>query len=155
MLLIESEVGTGFRIDGARDLPASSLRVIVNENVTFFGEHGHRFVFRQLTIRRWRLLRLLLSQSPQPRAVTINDVKTHLLQTRLVSLLPAKVNTLAVLRPIDSGRRITYESWPPPAAIDGKFEGLRLRSGRLLRRDKLGADERHNAGNKNCVLKVF
>src|SRR5256714_15503128 len=119
MLLIESEVRTGFSIHGARDLPASSLRVIVNENVTFFGEHGHRFVFRQLTIGRWRLLRFLLSQSPQPRAVTINDVKTHLLQTRLVSLLSAQVNTLAVLRPINVRRRVSDPAWPAPDAVHG------------------------------------
>jgi hypothetical protein len=44
--LIECEMRIRFRIDGFGELPPRVLCVIVDEDVTFVGEHGHRLVFR-------------------------------------------------------------------------------------------------------------
>ena len=54
MFLIEREMWIAFRVRRANKLFTLVLDVIVNEDVSVFGEDGVCLVFGQLAIRRWR-----------------------------------------------------------------------------------------------------
>src|SRR5207248_3569667 len=137
-----------FRVDCLGDLPARLLRMIVNEDVALVREDCYRFVFRQLAVSGRRLLRFFISQTPQAAAVAVDDVETHLFQARFVCLLPAELNALAVLRPIDTAWRITNQARATHDAVNGEFEWLG-RGGLFLRQRKPRCQQRKQA-NSEC-----
>src|SRR5205085_1156245 len=116
--------------------------------VAVFGEDSQRLVLRQLTRCGRCKPRFFICQPPQARAITVDGIEAHLLQARLVRLLPTKIDALAVLRPIDARRLVAIQTWPAHDAVHRQLEGLRwwrlclLRAGDQLTRQQEDDAER-------------
>src|SRR5205085_6447020 len=146
MFLIGSEVCVGLRVGCARYLATLALRVVVDKDVAVVCGDGHRLVFRQLAVCARRKPRFIFGEFAQARAVAVDDVQIHLLQTRLARLFPTEIDALAILRPIDARRLIADETKTAHDAINRQLETLWWCLRRWLLRDReLSSQERQQA----------
>jgi hypothetical protein len=106
VLMVFRESRAVFAINRAGDLAALFLHVVVNEDIAFFSEDRHRLVFRQIARERRSKLRFILRKFAQTAPVAVDDIQVRLLQSSLARALPAEIDAVVVLRPVDAVRFI-------------------------------------------------
>src|SRR5262245_63891884 len=101
MFLVFRESRAVFAFDRACDLAALVLHVVVNEDVAFFGEDGHRLVLRQIAGGRPRLPRLFFRKFSPGAALAVDAAKGRLFPSGPARPPPAGIKPPATPRPVD------------------------------------------------------
>src|SRR5262245_8813607 len=107
MFLISSEMRVSLSITGSCNLTSLIGDVVIEKQVSIVDEQGKFLIFGELAKERRRVFRFFFGELFETTSVAVYNVGIEVFFARLVRLLPLKIDTLGIGRPVDGARLVT------------------------------------------------